>query len=120
MKWPGSDVVSPATPGVPDLLINGNVECDLPFARGVTLTGPVVHTGQQKVDQANLLDISSWTRVDLGARYVLAVGDKPLTPRASIDNVANERFWASASSSFGTSLLQGAPRSFKLSASYDF
>ena len=44
----------------------------------------------------------------------------PLTLRANVDNVANERYWASAFDSFGTALLQGGPRTFKLSASVDF
>jgi iron complex outermembrane receptor protein len=105
--------------GVPDLLLNANVEWDLPFLPGATLTGRVVYTGEQAADNANTFDLPSWTRVDLGARYVTLVGDKPLTLRFGVDNVANKRYWASAFDSFGVGLLQGAPRTFKLSASID-
>jgi iron complex outermembrane receptor protein len=105
--------------GVPDYLVNANVEWDLPFVRGATLTGRVVNTGKQHVNVANTLEIPSWTRVDLGARYVAVVADKPLTFRFTVDNIANKRYWASAFDSFGTTLLQGAPRTFKLSASID-
>lgn len=106
--------------GVPDVLANANVEWDLPFAPGVTLTGRVTYTGEQWADIANTAKLPSWTRFDAGARFVTAVGDKPLTLRFNVDNIANKRYWASAYSVFAPDLLQGAPRTFKASASIDF
>lgn len=106
-------------PGVPDYLINANVEWDLPFVTGLTLTGRVVHTGEQAANDANTLELPSWTRVDLGARFVTVVADKPLTLRFNVDNVANKRYWASSFDTFRPDLLQGAPRTVKLSASID-
>lgn len=106
--------------GVADYLINANVEWDVPVLRGATLTGRVVQTGKQYVDVANTLQIPEWTRVDLGARYVTPISGKPVTFRANVDNVANRRYWASAFDTFSAALLQGAPRTFKLSASVDF
>ncbi|WP_319941186.1 TonB-dependent receptor [Sphingomonas glaciei] len=107
-------------PGVPNLLANANVEWDVPALSGLTLTGRVVATGKQPVDAANTLEIGGWTRFDLGARYVALVADRPLTLRAGVDNVANRRYWASAFETFGTSLLQGQPRTVRFSASMDF
>jgi iron complex outermembrane receptor protein len=107
-------------PGVPEYLLNANVEWDLPFAPGFTLTGRAVHTGKQAANSANTLELPSWTRVDLGARFVTLVGDSPLTLRFNVDNVANKRYWASAFEIFSPDLLQGAPRTFKASASIDF
>lgn len=109
--------------GIPDYTINANAEWDLPFVPGFTLTGRVVHTGEQWVDQANTLEIDPWTRVDLGARYVFAAGETPVTLRFTVDNVANGRYWTSsftAFGSFGGQLLQGNPRTFKASVSADF
>jgi iron complex outermembrane receptor protein len=111
----GNDV-----PGVPKLLANANVEWDVSAVRGLTLTGRVVATGKQHVDAANTLEIDGWTRFDLGARYVVVAGGRPVTLRAGIDNLTNKRYWASAFETFGTSLLQGQPRTFRLSASADF
>ncbi|MBB5686561.1 TonB-dependent receptor [Sphingobium boeckii] len=105
--------------GVPDYTVNANVEWDLPFLPAATLTGRVVNTGKQMVDAANTLELKGWTRFDLGARYVALVGDHPLTLRFNVDNVANKRYWASAYDSFSNALLQGGPRTFKLSASID-
>ena len=105
--------------GVPEYLINGNIEWDLPFVPALTLTGRIVHTGEQPANLANTLALPSWTRFDVGARYVALVGDKPLTLRFGVDNIANKRYWASAFDSSRPDLLQGAPRTFKLSASID-
>jgi iron complex outermembrane receptor protein len=105
--------------GVPDYLANANVEWDLPFVPAFTLTGRVVHTGEQPANNGNTLSLPAWTRFDLGARYVLLLADKPLTLRFSVDNVADKRYWATAFDSSRPDLLQGAPRTFKLSASID-
>ena len=84
------------------------------------MTGRMVHTGRQMVNATNTLELPTWTRFDLGARYVLQVGDNPVTLRANVDNVANKRYRASGFNSFGTALLQGLPRTFKLSTTIDF
>ena len=105
--------------GVPEYLINGNVEWDVPFLKGFTLTGRVVQTGEQAANLANTLFLPDWTRVDLGARYVALVNETPVTLRFGVDNVANERYWASAFDTFRPDLLQGQPRTFRLSVSTD-
>jgi len=111
----GNDV-----PGIAEYLINAGLEWDTGFVPGLTLTGRVVHTGKQAADNANTLELPEWTRVDLGMRYVLVAADKPLTLRFNVDNVANERYWASSFDAFRPQLLQGAPRTYKASLSIDF
>ena len=107
-------------PGVPGFTANANLEWDLPFLPGLTLTGRMMHTGEQWIDTANTLELPDWTVFDLGARYVLAAGDVPVTLRLTVDNVANERYWASAYDAFSPALLQGQPRTVKASISADF
>jgi iron complex outermembrane receptor protein len=106
--------------GVPEYTANLNAEWDMAFVPGLTLTGRVVHTGPQAVNIANTLELDDWTRFDVGARYVFAAGDKPLTLRVGVDNVANARYWASAYDAFNQALLQGAPRTVRASLSVDF
>ena len=105
--------------GVPDYLVNADAEWDLPFVAGLTLTGRAVNTGWQQVNAANTLQIPSWMRVDAGVRYVTAMDGRSLTLRFTVDNLADRRFWASSFDSFGAALLQGLPRTFKISASFD-
>lgn len=103
--------------GVPGYTANVNVEWDLGFLPGVTLTGRLIQTGDQKVNLANTLEIPDWTRFDLGARYVVAAGETPITFRFNVDNVANKAYW---SSSLGGYLVQGQPRTFKTSVTVEF
>jgi len=106
--------------GVPEYLLNANVEWDVPFLPALTLTGRVVHTGEQAADIGNSLFLDEWTRLDIGARYVAVIAGRPLTFRFNVDNVINEAYWASAFDTFRPDLLQGAPRTFKASATVDF
>jgi iron complex outermembrane receptor protein len=106
--------------GVPEYLVNANAEWDLPFAPALTLTGRVVRTGKQAANLTNTLYLDAWTRVDVGARYVIAAGQTPITLRANVDNVANARYWASSFDTFRPDLLQGLPRTYKASVSIDF
>lgn len=103
--------------GVPDYTANANVEWDTAFLPGLTLTGRLMQTGKQAVNLTNTLELPEWTRFDLGARYVLLAGEMPITLRFNVDNVANERYWAS---SLGGYLVQGMPRTFKTSATVAF
>lgn len=106
--------------GVPEYLLNANVEWDVPFLPALTLTGRVVHTGEQAANITNSLFLEDWTRFDVGARYVALVADRPLTLRVSVDNVANASYWASAFDSFRPDLQAATPRTFKASATIDF
>jgi len=106
--------------GTPEYLLNANLEWDVAFLPALTFTGRVVHTGEQAANITNTLFLDEWTRFDLGARHVTLVGDRPLTLRSSVDNVANSAYWASAFGSLRPDLLLGAPRTFKASATVDF
>lgn len=103
--------------GVPGYTINGNLEYDLPFIRGATVTGRVIQTGHQYANNLNTLRVPNWTRFDVGARYSFVVEHKAITTRLGVDNLANTRYWESA---FGGYLLQGLPRTFKFSVTADF
>lgn len=103
--------------GVPDYTANVNVEWDLGFLPGVTLTGRLIQTGKQAVNLTNTLELPEWTRFDLGARYVVAAGETPITFRFNVDNIANDNYW---SSSLGGYLVQGLPRTFKTSVTVEF
>lgn len=108
----GNDAV-----GVPGYLVNIGVEWDLPFLDGVTVSGRVLHTAPQYLDAANTQEVPSWTRLDLGARYVTAVYGTPVTVNAFIENVTDEAYWASASGGY---LTQGDPMTGRLSLSATF
>jgi iron complex outermembrane receptor protein len=108
----GNDAV-----GVPDYQLNAGAEWDLPFLAQATVSGRVLHTAFHYLNPENTLEIPSWTRLDLGARLTREIADRPVVFRASIENVTNEDYWASANGGY---LTLGGPRTVKLSASVDF
>ncbi|WP_246780540.1 TonB-dependent siderophore receptor [Rhizobium sp. AQ_MP] len=105
-------------PGVPKTAVSLYGEYDLPAVENLTLTGRVVYSGSTYFDAANAQKIEDWTRVDLGARYKFErENGKPIEIRANVENVFNENYWASSARGF---LAAGAPRTFMVSASFDF
>jgi iron complex outermembrane receptor protein len=104
--------------GVPEFQANVNVEWDVPRLRGLTVDARVIHTGEQFIDTANAVTLPAWTRFDLGLRYAASIGDRGLMLRARVENVADDGYWASTGGFPGANyLVQGAPRTFLLSAS---
>ena len=68
----------------------------MPGIAGLSLSGRAVRTSSQYVNETNTLSIPSWTRFDLGARYVTTVAEQVVTLRARVDNVTDRDYWSSA------------------------
>jgi len=103
--------------GVPTFQLNAGVDWDVPGLQGVTVNGRMLRTGGQYADAANNLSLPAWNRFDVGARYTFKVNQRDVTLGATVENVANTKYWESA---LGGYLTQGDPRVAKLSASIDF
>lgn len=107
--------------GVPEAQLNFGTEWDVPGVKGLTLTGRALYTSSQYADAANTMKLPSWSRLDLGTRYVTTVNGKMVTLRARVDNVTDRDYWASAGGYPGANyLVLGAPRTFVVTASVDF
>jgi iron complex outermembrane receptor protein len=105
-------------PGVPNMAFSLYGEYDTPWIEDLTLTGRLLHSGSTYYDQSNTQKINDWTRLDLGARYkIQRENSKPIELKFNVENVTNENYWASSARGF---LAAGAPRTFMLSASFDF
>lgn len=107
--------------GVPRTQVNFGTEWDVPGVQGLTLTGRALYTGSQYADTANDLEISSWTRFDVGARYRMTIEERDVTLRARVDNITGRDYWASVGGFPNANyLVLGAPRTLSLSATVDF
>lgn len=107
--------------GVPRTQANIGTEWDVPAVQNLTLTARALYTGKQYADAENDLDVSSWTRFDLGARYRMVVDELDIILRANLENVAGRDYWASAGGFPDAGyLVLGAPRTLSLSATVDF
>jgi iron complex outermembrane receptor protein len=112
----GKDVI-----GVPHSQLNVGAEWDVPGVSGLNVNSRVVYTGSQYADGANTQQLPSWTRLDLGASYLLRLQGHDLTLRARVDNLTNRNYWASAGGYPGSGyLVLGAPRTFNLTATLAF
>ncbi len=101
--------------GVPTTTVNLGGEYDIPYS-AVTLTGRVIYTSRQFVDQGNTQVIPDWTRLDLGARYTTSINGTPVIFRANVLNVFDKNYWESAQAG----LAVGGARTFLLSSTFKF
>ena len=107
--------------GVPRMQASLGAEWAVFGLEGLALDARAVYTGASYADAINTLEVPGWKRFDLGARYEFNVGDRLLTLRARVDNVANRSYWASVGGYPDNGyLVVGAPRTVSLSASVDF
>jgi iron complex outermembrane receptor protein len=113
----GKDVI-----GVPDTQVNLSLEWDVPGTNGLSVDARGTYTSSQAANEANTLSIPSWTRLDVGGRYALDLGNsKVVTLRARVDNVTDKNYWASVGGSFNANyMVLGGPRTYTLSASYHY
>jgi iron complex outermembrane receptor protein len=108
--------------GVAKQQANLGAEWDVPGLRNVALNARVLYTSKQYANATNTQSVPSWTRVDIGARYLVDLGNgRALTLRARIDNLFNKSYWASVGGTQGSNyLVLGAPRTFAVSGTIDF
>ncbi|MCB5185461.1 TonB-dependent siderophore receptor [Methylobacillus gramineus] len=107
--------------GISRIQANLGAEWDTLFVPGLTLNARAIYTGKQYNDQANNIDIPSWTRFDIGARYKTVIQDKPVVFRANIENVFDRDYWSTSNNPTEPGYLYiGAPRTLLVSATIDF
>ena len=107
--------------GTPETQVSVGGEWDVPGAQGLSLNARTVYTSTQYADLANTKKLPSWTRLDIGARYLTQVAGRDVTLRARVDNVTDRNYWASPVSLFDAgSLVLASPRTVVVSATVAF
>ncbi|MNR85103.1 Ferrichrome receptor FcuA precursor [compost metagenome] len=106
--------------GVPEFQANLEADWKLPVPQDVSINGRVVYTGSQYANNANTLKLNDWTRVDVGANYKTQINQVPTVINFGITNLFDKEYWVSASTNDYTYLTLVQPRTFTLSASFDF
>ena len=114
-KTPGGTNNGHDAAGVPDKRASIGLDWDAPWVRGLAFNGRIIYTSGAYLTNVNSLRFNSWTRFDIGARYVTEVIGKPVVFRAAIENLFDKAYWLTA----GTYVTVGAPRTLMLSASFD-
>ena len=96
--------------------ISAGLDWDTPWVNGLSVNGRVIYTSEAYLTTANTVTFPSWTRVDAGLRYATNLNGRPVTYRANIENLFDETYWITT----GTFATVGSPRTFILSAAFDF
>ena len=115
--------------GVPELQANLGADWKLPVVQDISVNAQVTYTGSTYASLDNKLKVDDWTVLDLGASYKTQLGKTPTTFNFKVNNVFDKDYWASVglydniNSTSNTNngyLAAGLPRTFSLSASFDF
>ena len=91
---------------------------DVPGVNGLSVNARAIYTAATPYDVANTLEMPSWQRYDIGARYRTTILRTPVVLRASVENVFNKSYWLSSSTLLTVSTA-AAPRTALLSAQFD-
>jgi iron complex outermembrane receptor protein len=84
------------------------------------LTGNWQYSGRKAFSPDNRVKVPSYHVLNLGSRYTTKINGVTSTLRFDINNALNKFYWRDVTQSLGGYLFPGAPRTYKLSAQFDF
>ena len=92
----------------------------MPHQAGLSLNGSWRYAGSKAFDPDNRVIVPGYHLFNVGARYATRVAGTPTTLRFAVDNVLDKFYWRDVTQALGGYLFPGAPRTFKVSAQFDF
>ncbi len=102
--------------GVARFKANLNAEWTVPGVPDLSLNGRIIYSGPVYINATNTQKLGAWTRYDAGARYTVNIGKTPITLRANVENLLNDKRYNPTSIGFVT---LAAPRTFLFSVTAD-
>jgi iron complex outermembrane receptor protein len=114
------DVEGKRVTNVPEFRSTAWVEYAVPALAGLKLDATWQYAGSKAFDPANRATVPGYHVAALGGSYALRIGGMHTILRARVDNVFDKFYWRDVTQSLGGYLLPGAPRTFRVSAQFDF
>ncbi|MFC0250284.1 TonB-dependent siderophore receptor [Massilia consociata] len=105
---------------VPEFRSTAWVEYAVPAVAGLKVDAMWQYSGSKAFDPENRAIVPGYHVAGLGASYAVRLGNVNTTLRARVDNVFDKFYWRDVTQSLGGYLLPGAPRTFRVSAQFDF
>jgi iron complex outermembrane receptor protein len=105
---------------VPNFKSTAWLEYAVPALRGLKVNGDWQYVGRKAFDPANSVMVPSYSVFGLGASYAMKMGSTNVTVRTRVDNVLDKFYWRDVTPDLGGYLFAGAPRTFRVSAQFDF
>ncbi|MBQ5949496.1 TonB-dependent siderophore receptor [Massilia sp. ST3] len=105
---------------VPEFRSAAWVEYAVPQLPGLKLDALWQYSGNKAFDPANRVTVPGYHVAGFGGSYALRLGGVQTTIRARVDNAFDKFYWRDVTQALGGYLLPGAPRTFRVSAQFDF
>ena len=106
---------------VPRLRANVYASYDVPGLQGFNVLGGVTFSGNKEANEEGTASVPAYFVFNLGARYATKIGGHTTVLRLSVDNLFNKYYWQDSGEQQGDAyLFLGAPRTARLSLTYDF
>jgi iron complex outermembrane receptor protein len=96
------------------------LEYAVPSVAGLKLNGTWQYAGKKAFDKENQVMVPDYHVFNFGAAYATKIAGTATTLRASVDNAFDKFYWRDVTPALGGYLLPGAPRTFTVSAQFDF
>ncbi|MBW5891314.1 TonB-dependent siderophore receptor [Pectobacterium polaris] len=112
--------------GVPKFQANLLAEYSHPSSPNLVYMANLHYTGKRAANDTNTTWADSFATLDLGTRYGFKLYDKPAAFRVALNNVTNERYWASIfpgstdGINGGANAFVGEPREIRASLTVDW
>ena len=87
---------------------------------GLSLNGSWNYTGNKAFQPDNSLLVPGYNVFNIGSRYSTQMAGIATTLRLNVDNLTDKFYWRDVTQALGGYLFPGAPRTFKVSAQFDF
>ncbi len=107
-------------PNVPAFKQTTMLEYALASVPGMKVRGIWEYSAKKAFDPQNTVNVPGYHVFGLGASYETRMAGVRTTLRANVDNVADKFYWRDVTQLVGGYLFPGAPRTFRVSAQFDF
>ncbi|HEY8607948.1 MAG TPA: TonB-dependent siderophore receptor [Noviherbaspirillum sp.] len=105
---------------VPDFRSVVSLDYAVPDIAGLGLNASWLYSSSKSFTPDNPVDVPGYHLLYLGASYATRVAGSNATFRVGVDNVFDRFYWREASQALGGYVLPGAPRTFRVTAQFDF
>ena len=96
------------------------LDYSVPQLTGLNLNGSWQYAGSKAFSPDNSVTVPGYHVLNLGARYATRIAGKRTTLRFQVDNLLDRFYWRDVTQELGGYLFPGAPRTFRVSAQFDF
>ncbi|MFZ6747819.1 TonB-dependent siderophore receptor [Undibacterium sp. Ren11W] len=105
---------------VPNLKSTVYLDYALQQVKGLHLNTSWQHAASKAFSPDNKISVPGYDVLNFGARYTVPVAGVVTTIRLNVDNALDKFYWRDVTQSSGGYLFPGAPRTYKLSAQFDY